>query len=72
MRKFIVKQFVHVLDTNPTLSEPLSESDAVDLAGEWIDETVSWVVQHTPYSVSEAELDEIRELESTLIKIEEV
>jgi hypothetical protein len=44
MRTYVVKQFTHVLDTNPTLSEILSESEAVDLAGEWIDEAVSWVV----------------------------
>ena len=72
MRTYVVKQFAHVLDTNPTLSEPLSESEAVDLAGEWIDESVSWVVQHTPYSIAENELEEIREIESTLVKIEEV
>lgn len=72
MRTYVVKQFTHVLDTNPTLSEPLSEAEAVDLAGEWIDRAVSWVVQHTPYSISENELEEIREIESTLVKIEEV
>ncbi len=72
MRTYVVKQFTHVLDTNPTLSEILSESEAVDLAGEWIDEAVSWVVQHTPYSISENELEEIREIEATLVKIEEV
>ena len=72
MRTYVVKQFAHVLDTNPTLSEIMSESEAVDLAGEWIEEAVSLVVQHSPYSISEKELEEIRELESTLVQVEEV
>ena len=72
MSTYVVKQFADSLDTNPTLSEPLSESEAQELASEWIEESVSWVVQHSPYSISENELEEIREIESTLVKIEEV
>lgn len=72
MKKYIVKQSIDTLDTKPTVSEPLEHWEAEELASQWIEEAVSWAVQHSPYSISENELDEIRENETALVRIEEI
>jgi hypothetical protein len=72
MKKYIVKQSVDTLDTKPTVSDPMPQWEAEELASQWIEEAIDWTVQHWSYTLSDSELEEIRELESTLVKIEEV
>jgi len=72
MRKFVVKQFVDTLDTKPTVSEPVEYWEAEELAIEWLESAIDWTVQHWSYTLSEEELEEIRENETALIRIEEV
>lgn len=72
MKKYVVKQSIDTLDTNPTVSEPLEHWEAEELASQWIEEAIDWTVQHWSYTLSEEELEEIRENETALVKIEEV
>ena len=72
MRKYVVKQFVDTLDTNPTVSAPVEYWEAEELALEWLEAAIDWTVQHWSYTLSEEELEEIRETETTLVRIEEV
>jgi hypothetical protein len=68
---YIVKQHVDYLDTHPTISAPMERWEAEELASEWLLETISHIVQHSPYSIDEEEYESLVEHESTLIKIEE-
>lgn len=63
---------VDSLDPNPVVMEFHSEWEALDWASEEIERRVSHVVEHSPYSVDESELDAIREVEGTLCRIERV
>ena len=72
MKKYVVKQSVDTLDPKPTVSEPLELWEAQELASQWIEEAIDWTVQHWSYVLSEDELDEIRENETVLVKIEEL
>lgn len=72
MRQYVVKQYVDTLDTNPTVSDVVPEWEALDIKAQWLYETVDYVVQHSPYTVSETEYGEIVEAESALIIIEEI
>jgi len=71
-KRYVVKQSVDTLDTNPKVSAPLEKWEAEELASEWIQEAIDWTVAHWSYTLSEKELDEIRENETALVKIEEV
>lgn len=67
-----VVQYVDWLDENPIRSEPLETRwEADELAGEWLDKTVDFVVSHSQYTVSDDEYNEIVETEWQLIRIEE-
>ena len=68
---YIVKQHVDYLDTQPTISAPLDRWEAEELASEWLMETISHIVQHSPYSINDEEYESLWEQEATLIKIEE-
>lgn len=60
------------LDPNPIVKE----FDSFDEMQDWIieerDARIQFQVEHSPYSVSESELEELEELESALIRIEEL
>lgn len=60
------------LDPNPVVMEFDSEWEALDWANEEIERRVSYVVEHSPHSVDESELESIREIEATLCRIERV
>ena len=68
---YVVKQHVDYLDTQPTISAPLERWEAEELASEWLMETISHIVQHSPYSIDDEEYESLWEHEATLIKIEE-
>ena len=72
MKQYIVKQYVDTLDTNPTTSEPMPEWEALDVKADWANDTINHIVQHSPYSISEEEYEELYEHELSLIVIEEV
>ena len=60
------------LDPNPVVVEFDSEWEALEWVGEEIERRVAHVVEHSPYSVDESELESIREVETTLCRIERV
>lgn len=72
MKQYIVKQYVDTLDTKPTTSEPMPEWEALDVKADWASETMNHIVQHSTYSISEQEYEELYEHELSLIVIEEV
>ena len=71
MKLFVVKQYVDALDTNPTVSEPVQEWEALDIKADWAQETMDYIVQHSPYMLSEDEYNETFEHELSMIVIEE-
>lgn len=72
MKQYVVKQYVDFLDPNPTISAPMEFWEAEELLSNWISETVDNIVQHSPYSITDEDLEHIYESESQLIQIEEV
>jgi hypothetical protein len=68
---YVVKQHIDYLDTQPTISAPMERWEAEEVASEWLMDTISHIVQHSPYSIGEEEYERLVEQESTLIKIEE-
>ena len=60
------------LDPNPVVVEFDSEWKALQWVGEEIERRVSFIVEHSPYSVDESELESIRETETALCRIEKV
>ena len=67
--KHAVSIYVDTLDQNPTITTYDTEWEALEAANDAIDHAVQWRVDHSPYSISEDELDAIREEESLLVKI---
>ena len=67
-----VTQAADFLDPNPVITFFEHEWEALDFAGDCINDAVQWRVDHTPYSISEKELNEIHEQESELVRLEEV
>lgn len=72
MKKYIVRQSIDTLDPNPKISAPMELWEAEELASEWIQEAIDWTVAHWSYTLSEEELEEIRENETTLCQLQEV
>jgi len=60
------------LDPAPTVMTFDSESEAIEWLSDEIDSRVQWQVDHSPYMVSESDLDEMREIEASLARIERV
>jgi hypothetical protein len=60
------------LDPNPVVMEFDSEWEALEWLGDEMERRVSHIVEHSPYSVDEDELDAIRESETALCRIERV
>ena len=70
-RIYKVTYAIDSLDPHPTIKE----FDDFDEMQNWISDTVShrvqWSVDHSPYSISESELEALEEQEYCLINIEE-
>ena len=67
-----VTQAVDYLDPNPVITFFEEEWEAIDFAWDCINDAVQWRVDHTPYAISEKELNEIHEQERELVRLEEV
>ena len=60
------------LDTNPTTVTFTEEWEAIDWLEDEMAKRIDYVVQHRAYSTSETELEELREVETSLVRIEEM
>ncbi len=69
--KYIVRQSISAFDPDPKISAPLDWWEAEELASEWLMEAVDHIVQHSPYSISEEEYENIVAEETQLIQIQE-
>jgi hypothetical protein len=71
-KKYKVTYAIDYSDKNPTIKY----FDLWDEMQDWIFEEVAnrvqWSVDHSPYSISEKELEELEEIEHSLIKIKEL
>ena len=60
------------LDSNPTIKIFEHEYEAEEWLHDEVQERVSYIVQHSPYTISEKEYQEIEENEYTLVRIEKL
>ena len=60
------------LDTNPTIKTFDEEYEALEWLENEVQERVDYTVQHSPFSISEKEYQEIEENEYTLVRIEKL
>ena len=67
-----VTHAVDYLDPNPVVSLFEEEWEALEFVNGCIDGAVQYRVAHSPYTISEKELEEMHEIEGTLVRIEEV
>ena len=67
-----ITQAVDYLDPNPVVTLFEEEWEALDFMHECINGVVQYRVDHSQYSISEKELEEMHEQELELIRIEEV
>jgi len=59
------------LDPNPAVELFDTMSEAQDWIADEMQRRIDWTVSHSPYPISEDELDEMRETEWTLVRIED-
>lgn len=62
---------IDTLDTNPTVEIFDTMSEAQDWVADEMQRRIDWTVSHSPYPISDEELDEMRETEFTLVRIED-
>ena len=60
---------IDTMDTNPTVEIFDTMSEAQDWVADEMQRRIDWTVSHSPYPVSDDELDEMRETELTLVRI---
>lgn len=60
------------LDPNPTVKLFEDEWEALDWLSDAINDRVDYIVQHSPYSISDKEYESILEIEQSLTRIERV
>jgi len=70
-RFYIVMQAVDSLDPSPERKVFLDEYEAQDYVSESLSHRMDYIVQHSPYSISESEYEELQEQELALINIEQ-
>ena len=71
-KKYKVTYAIDYLDTNPTIKYFDLWDEMQDWIAEEVANRVQWSVDHSPYSISEKELEELEEMEHSLIKIKEL
>ena len=71
-RTYKVTYAIDSLDTNPTIKIFDFHHEMDDWISEEVSCRVQWSVDHSPYSISEKELEELEELEYSLVRIEEI
>jgi len=72
VRYWLVSEYVASLDTSPEKRIFQTEGEASEYISEAISGRVDYLVQHSPYSLSEADVDALIEQESELFRLEEV
>ena len=60
------------LDTKPTIKFFEHEYEALEWLENEVRERISWTVEHSPFTISEEEYQEIEENEYTLVRIEKL
>ena len=60
------------LDTKPVIKTFETEYEALEWLHNEVLERIDYIVQHSPYSISEEEYKEIEENEHTLVRIEKI
>ena len=60
------------LDPNPTIKIFEHEYEAEEWMNDEIQRRISYTVEHSPFSISEKEYEEIEENEHTLVRIEKL
>ena len=60
------------LDTNPVIKTFEHEYEAEEWLNDEVQRRMDYVVQHSPYTISEEEYREIEENEYTLVRIEKL
>ena len=60
------------LDPNPTIKTFDEEYEALEWLENEVQERIDYTVQHSPFSISEEEYQEIEENEYTLVRIEKL
>tara|TARA_R100001443_G_scaffold33331_1_gene47251 strand:- start:2191 stop:2424 length:234 start_codon:yes stop_codon:yes gene_type:complete len=71
-KKYKVTYAIDYIDTNPTIKYFDLWDEMQDWIAEEVANRVQWSVDHSPYSISEKELEELEEMEHSLIKIKEL
>jgi len=72
VRYWLVTESGDSLDPSPDQYLFTTEQDALDHVSEGIETRVAYIVQHSPQSVSEDELEALQEQEAQLFTVEEV
>ena len=70
MTKYKVTYASDSLDSNPTVKEFDDHYEMEEWIHSEMDERIWWTVQHSSYSMTEKELEELRETELTLLHIQ--
>ena len=60
------------LDTNPTIKTFEHKYEAEEWLHNEVQERMDYMVQHSPFSISEEEYKEIEEIEYSLVRIEKI
>ena len=71
-RIYKVTYAIDSLDNNPTIKIFDEWNEMQDWISEEINNRIQWTVNHSPYSISENELQGIKQEEYSLITIQEV
>ena len=69
---FKVTYAIDSMDNNPTIEVFDSLSEAEDWIAEEVESRVSFQVQHSPYRITEEDLEDLYTAEYQLIRIEEM
>ena len=59
------------LDPNPTVELFDTMSEAQDWIADEMQRRIDWTVSHSPYPIREDELEDMREIEFSLVRIED-
>ena len=68
-RFYKVAVYADMLDTNPVILTYDTEWEAQDAAHDAIEDMTQWEVDHSPYTISEEEREQIAERNALLVKI---
>lgn len=68
-RFYKVAVYVDSLDMNPTITTYGTEWEALDAAHDAIEHMTQWEVDHSPYTITDEERDQIAERNSALVWI---